>query len=505
MARELRDGELERIVRSTNDKLVCVDFGNPTCPPCIRAKPIWNQMAGKYNTCAFYSVECQSCPGTASQYGIRATPTFMFFLKGNKVGEVQGFDQNKIVSIIEKYKTSGAFSGQGRTLGDSPSPSGDYFAMLQAQANMPRKQVEQPQQKSTPNQCCEGGVCKIPQKAPAFDPELKQMLLDMQFPENIAEAAMKATNNGSIDDCVCWIAEHQDEVERLQNLPKPVESIPERHAVLDSAAPPAAPAYTAPIEQPKQECKSEQLSPAAESMKNDLLEFGFEESLVLQAIDYCDAESIDKALDYINKVQNGEPIPPKKKRLSEQEAKDFVAQMRAKAKAAEEAKNSPEARAKAEMERRKNLAEEQARREALEERKREQERREIEQQRLKDKIELERVKAKIRQQRAEAAGKQAEQIQQTQAAQQPVQPRAAPTEATIQFVFPDNTRKVMKFGLEDSISEVERKLKQEMPILSSKVLTFETIIPRAAIPRADYKKTLTELHLVPRSQLSVKY
>ncbi|EAX86637.1 Thioredoxin family protein [Trichomonas vaginalis G3] len=505
MAKELRDGELDKIVKTTTDKLVCVDFGNPTCPPCIRAKPIWNSMASKYPTCAFYSVECQSCPGTASDYQIHATPTFVFILRGREVGRVQGFDQNQIVSIIEKYKPAGTFSGKGHTLGDSPAPNqDDYLARVLAQAQEAAMARNKPKQQAPEQSCCEGGICKIPPKNNKHDEELKQMLKEMDFPDYICDAAIKGTNHGSIDDCVAWIAENQDEVERLQSVNKvQQDSVPVKGDAPATPAPAETPAPAPePISQPEEKIV---LSAAGESMKNDLVDMGIEEDLAIKAIDYCDAESIDKALDYIYKVQNGEQIPPKKKQMTQEQAKAFVEQMRLKAKAAEEAKNTPEARAKAEIERRKQLKEDAERHEIMEQQKREKERRQIEQQRIQDKLELERVKARIRAQRAEQAGNTQQQATVQPVQQTHVSTKAPATEATIQFVLPDNTKKVIKFPLDATISDVEKKVKSEIPQLASRIIQFETVIPRILIPKSDYGKTLTDLHLTPRSQLCVKY
>lgn len=46
-------------------------------------------------------------------------PTFVFIKNGKKVDQVRGADPRALEATIRSHATSGAFSGQGQTLGSS--------------------------------------------------------------------------------------------------------------------------------------------------------------------------------------------------------------------------------------------------------------------------------------------------------------------------------------------------------------------------------------------------
>lgn len=499
MSRSLPDGQLERTIKSGTSRLICVDFWNKTCPPCVSIKPFWDSLPARYKTCDFYDVVCQECPGTAQNFQIRATPTFIFFLKGKIIDRIEGADKGRITSIIENNKPAGDFSGRAHTIGGASLASQeDFFAKICA-----KKETDSKPKHECGN--CQGGVCKIPQSK-AADPDVVEDLESMGFSAQKIQAAIKATNFGSLDDCVQWIAEHGDDVpenEKVQEAKEPEPAPASEEKPAQEPEPEPAKEEEKKAEEPEPELAP--LTPAGESMKQELVDMGFDEALVLKAIDYCDAESIDKAIDYISIVQSGGVPPKKKRKLTEEEAKAKVAELRAKAKAAEEARNSPQAIAAREAKRRKEVQEEMERREIMEAQKRERELRAREKEKIEEKLELERVKARIRANRAAQKKEQApEKIAQPAAA--PVAPKAKGpiTEATLQLVFPDNSKKVMKFKAEENLYAVEAKVKEQIS-LGGRSIVFYTTIPRADIPKSNWGKSLLELKLAPRTQLGVRF
>lgn len=68
-------------------------FTSETCPPCKMIEPVFERLAeekgphGGRNGAGFAKVDIDVGMGRnlASEWGIRATPTFMFFLGGKKV------------------------------------------------------------------------------------------------------------------------------------------------------------------------------------------------------------------------------------------------------------------------------------------------------------------------------------------------------------------------------------------------------------------------------------
>jgi thioredoxin 1 len=179
MATQLRDGELDRIIRTTAKKLVAVDFSNPRCGPCIGIKDWWNSRASAYSGVMFYTIMCDSNPRDSQTYGVKATPTFVFFLDGKEVGRVLGPDKSKITAILEKHKApASAFTGKGRQLGNSEDVQ-----------NAP---APQPQPTLTPRMYC------------------RDILIEMGFPLEKVRAALSAVPNGSVDDCVLFLESVQN-------------------------------------------------------------------------------------------------------------------------------------------------------------------------------------------------------------------------------------------------------------------------------------------------------
>lgn len=185
MALELHDGQLNHIIKSNSKKLVAIDFGNPGCPPCRAIKPWWDTLPKKYSTVVFCSIMCDNCPSDAQSYRITATPTFVFVLNGKEVNRILGPNKSQILSTIEKYKTNGdPFSGSGRSLSGSVSKNENNKENTNSQGEN--------------------------------DDFVKNMLIEMGFSEKMACGALRATRNGTIDDCIIYLERLQLMKENLQ-------------------------------------------------------------------------------------------------------------------------------------------------------------------------------------------------------------------------------------------------------------------------------------------------
>lgn len=180
MMNELRNGQLRSIIAANPKKLVAVDFGNPGCPPCRAIKPWWDTLPKKFPHVVFCSAMCDSCPIDAQSYRITATPTFVFVLDGKEVNRILGPNKSQILATIEKYKTNGdPFAGSGRSLGGGGSSAAP----------------------------------KSHEQSDEYDEFVKNMLIEMGFEEKVALGALKATRNGTIDECIVYL-------EKIQNMKK---------------------------------------------------------------------------------------------------------------------------------------------------------------------------------------------------------------------------------------------------------------------------------------------
>jgi len=501
MSKELKDGQLKKFIQSNQKRLICVDFGNPDCPPCRAIKPFWDSLVTKYPTCDFYSITCNDNPGDSQENKIKATPTFVFFLKGQEVHRIQGANKNEIISTIEKFKPAGDFSGSGRSIvGGNPVDGNDFFANLKV-----TKEAPKPSPKIPPTFDVPKPSPKLPPKVVqrVEDPETRDTLRAMGFEDATIDAVFKATNFGSVDDCINYIEQNQ----RTDNLKINTES-PEivEQPVTENQEPPKP-----VVEVPKEPVSIEpvpidpiKLSPAGESLKQDLLDMGFEEAIVLRGIDYCGDESIDQVMDYINQVQNGNEPPPKKKKvqLTQEQIDEKAKQLRELAKAKHQQEEAtPESLAQAEIRRRKETQETNEQREKYEQIKREQELMKAQKEKMEARMALEKARQRIAQQRAEQKGETIAKPVELK----PEVPKKNPTECTLQILFPNGSRSILKFGINDSLLTVQAKLIEQDPSLRTKSIAFETTIPKAPIPPNRFGETLMNLGLCPRSQLVVKY
>ncbi|RXW24882.1 hypothetical protein EST38_g925 [Candolleomyces aberdarensis] len=84
-------------------------FTSQTCPPCRMIEPIFERLADEKgiredkNGAGFAKVDLGVGMGNrlAGQYGVRATPTFIFFLDGKKVEELRGADANELRTQVD--------------------------------------------------------------------------------------------------------------------------------------------------------------------------------------------------------------------------------------------------------------------------------------------------------------------------------------------------------------------------------------------------------------------
>ncbi|ORY25189.1 PPPDE putative peptidase domain-domain-containing protein [Naematelia encephala] len=91
---------------------VVVNFTNtPTCPPCRTIKPVYEAIAAEHASAygargvRFVEVELGIGEGRdiASQFGVSATPTFIFFRNGKKVDEMKGADKRGLEARVEAF------------------------------------------------------------------------------------------------------------------------------------------------------------------------------------------------------------------------------------------------------------------------------------------------------------------------------------------------------------------------------------------------------------------
>lgn len=510
MSIQVKNGQLRRTINSAEGKLVAVDFSNPGCPPCRAIHPWWESLVQRYKTVVFCTVMCDDNPEDASQYQIRATPTFVFFVKGKEVERIQGANQQAILDVIEKYKGAGGFSGEGHTLGGA-QPQMDFFAQLQAQRDAKLAQVAAPAPApaAAPARTPSGSVPSrtpsgpVPAPAPAPAPaapassEEKETMLEMGFEAGLVDEAYAATRQmgSTVEAMLAYIEAKQ----KGGAAPQP------------PAAEPAQPPPEEPVQTGKQAQVANDLQrpldEAGEAAKAELVGMGYDPEIAHMAINVAGAQNLSGCIDIIGKIERGEPIPMPKHQLSQQEIEEKRAhymELLAKKRAEEyEKKEAPQAKAKSEIERRKEVLESLEQKKKFEEMKREQELRDAQKARIREKLEREKVRQKIAAQRAAQRGQHTEAAPAQPAPAAAPPPKSSAKECTLKLIFPNNTSIVQKFQPDQTLASVEAFIKSSKADLQYRTISFEMTFPRRVITRAEYSKTLTDLQLMPRAQLNV--
>ena len=77
---------------------VCAEW----CGPCKAIAPRLEELSKQHTGITFLKVDVDQCEDLAQEYKITAMPTFMAFLKGEKIDTIVGADPSKIDQCLQK-------------------------------------------------------------------------------------------------------------------------------------------------------------------------------------------------------------------------------------------------------------------------------------------------------------------------------------------------------------------------------------------------------------------
>ncbi|KAL8728827.1 MAG: hypothetical protein Q9166_005144 [cf. Caloplaca sp. 2 TL-2023] len=89
--------KLDSLLRSAKDSCAVIFFTSATCPPCKLVYPAYDELAAEAGEKAvLIKVDLSEAYEIGSKYQVRATPTFMSFLKGEKENEWVGASEGQL-------------------------------------------------------------------------------------------------------------------------------------------------------------------------------------------------------------------------------------------------------------------------------------------------------------------------------------------------------------------------------------------------------------------------
>ncbi len=94
--------ELKRLLDHALNSCAIIFFTSSTCAPCALVYPAYDSLAAEAGKSAvFIKVDLNQAYEIGATYQVRATPTFMTFLKGQKQDEWSGADERKLRSNVQ--------------------------------------------------------------------------------------------------------------------------------------------------------------------------------------------------------------------------------------------------------------------------------------------------------------------------------------------------------------------------------------------------------------------
>jgi len=112
---------LQQRLKEASEGCAIIFFTSSTCGPCRICYPVFDSLAAENPKAVFIKIDLNEAEADiGSKYQVTGTPTFVFFLRGQKQDEWSGADPGRLRSSVENL-TSTAFPGHSHARLDLPS------------------------------------------------------------------------------------------------------------------------------------------------------------------------------------------------------------------------------------------------------------------------------------------------------------------------------------------------------------------------------------------------
>ncbi|KAK4363536.1 hypothetical protein RND71_018777 [Anisodus tanguticus] len=102
----------EKMSEANNSgKIAVVNFSASWCNPCRAAAPGYRELANKYTSMIFLTVDVDELAELSTSLDIKATPTFILFRDGRQLDKLVGGNkqelQKKLMNLAESTRSPG--------------------------------------------------------------------------------------------------------------------------------------------------------------------------------------------------------------------------------------------------------------------------------------------------------------------------------------------------------------------------------------------------------------
>ncbi|KAF4551321.1 Thioredoxin-like protein 5 [Elsinoe fawcettii] len=91
---------LDQLLQEAKTGCATIFFTSSTCGPCRIVYPTYDSLAAEHPKAVFIKVDINEADAIGARYQIRATPTFMTYLRGEKQEEFSGADPGRLRSAV---------------------------------------------------------------------------------------------------------------------------------------------------------------------------------------------------------------------------------------------------------------------------------------------------------------------------------------------------------------------------------------------------------------------
>ncbi|XP_019099730.1 PREDICTED: putative thioredoxin H10 [Camelina sativa] len=81
---------------NSNGKILVVNFSAPWCVPCKKIEPVFRELASRYPSMIFVTVDVEELAEFSNEWNVEATPTVVFLKDGRQMDKLVGAETSEL-------------------------------------------------------------------------------------------------------------------------------------------------------------------------------------------------------------------------------------------------------------------------------------------------------------------------------------------------------------------------------------------------------------------------